>query len=43
MQKQMYSEHRGRVYWGLKIALMACQKVTGSVHEENKPLLAREG
>lgn len=35
VQKQMCSEHRDRVYWGLKFALMACQKLMGSVHEEN--------
>lgn len=42
VQKQMHSEHRDRVYWGLKFALMACQKLMGSVHEENKSLLPHE-
>lgn len=39
----MYSEHRHRVYWGLKFALKAYQKVMGSVHEENKTFLAHDG
>lgn len=39
----MYSEYKGKVYWGLESALKAYQKVMGSVHEENKPLLAHEG